>query len=139
MTTIGVVTVSIPYSYRRQGYGISLSSIVDETEFNQMRELYAKAEYGTSVHAIPGDRPYGEDLTADQVNTVYITWTVGTTGKIQNGYYLLRPSHSFIETENPEGLNYVYHIRLFFLGTTSYYQACYAVIDLERLDSDWSI
>jgi hypothetical protein len=139
MTTIGTVTITTPYAYSRRGYAIALSSCVDEEEFNQMRELFAKAEYGTAVHQIPGERPYGEDLTADEVNTVYVTWTHGTSGKVQNGYHLLRPSFSFTESGTPEGLNYVYNIRLFFLGTTSYYQACYAVIDLDTLDSDWEI
>jgi len=139
MTSIGTVTITTPYAYNRRGYSITLSSCVDEDQFNQMRELFAKAEYGTAVHQIPGERPYGEDLTADQVNTVYVTWTHGTTGKVQSGYHLLVPSFSFVETGTPEGLNYVYTIGLFFLGTLSYYQACYAVIDLDVLDSDWGI
>lgn len=140
MTTIGTVNIDIPYLYHRRGYDVTLSGYVDtEAEFTQMRELYAKAEYGTAIHQVPGERPYGEDLTVDAVNTVYCTWTHGTSGKVQDGWYLLRPSHSFVEDESPEGHSYVYTIRLVFLGTDSYYQACYECLDLEALESDWDI
>ena len=140
MTTIGTVTIDIPYLFNRRGYDVALAGYVDTSdEFNQMRELFAKAEYGTSVHAVPGERPYGEDLTADEVNTVYCTWTHGTSGKVQNGWYLLRPGYSFVEDDSPEGHSYVYRIRLFFLGMDSYYQAGYELVDLEALDSDWTI
>jgi len=139
MTTIGTITVNTPYRYSRNGYNVILNSIVDEARFTQMRELFAKAEYGTAVHQIPGERPYGEDLSADSVNTVYCTWTQGTSGKVPNGWYLLRSSFSYIEDESPEGNSYVYTIGLFFIGTDAYYQAAYGVIDLDVLDSDWGI
>ena len=139
MTTIGTVTVTTPYVFNRRGYAVTLASCVTEDEFVQMRELFAKAEYGTAIHAVPGTRPFGEDLTADSVNTVYITWTVGTSSKPQNGYYLLRPGFSYVDDETPEGHNYIYTIRLFFLGTLAFYTACYACLDLEVVDSDWGI
>ncbi len=140
MTTIGTVNIDLPFLYHRRGYEVVLNGYVDTSaEFNQMRELYAKTEWGTAVHRIPGERPYGEDLTADSVNTVLCQFTHGTAGKVQDGYYLLRPNFVFAEDATPEGHSYVYTIRLFFLGTTSFYQACYYVTDMETLDSDWDI
>ena len=139
MTSIGTVTLTTPYLFNRRGYDVTLSACVDIDEFTQMRELFAKAEYGTAVHQIPGSRPFGEDLSADAVNTVYCTWTHGTSKKVLNGWYLLRPSFTYVEDESPEGHHYVYTIQLFFLGTDSYYQATYNVIDLTTLESDWDI
>lgn len=140
MTTIGTINLTTPYLYSRSGYDVTVSACVDEDEFQQMRELFAKANYGSTVHPVPGERVFGEDLTADAVNTVYCTWTHRTSDtKVQDGWYLLRPTFSYSEDDSPEGHAYVYTIRLTFLGTDSYYQACYVVLDLETLDSDWSI
>jgi hypothetical protein len=140
MTTIGTITIDTPATYARAGYEVTVTGCFDDApRFNQLREAFAKADYGTAVHAVPGGRPYGEDMTKDEVLTVYCTWTHGTEGKIQDGWYLLRPPHSFIEDETPEGHSYVFSIRLFFLGTDAYYQACYDCLDMEALDSDWDI
>ena len=140
MTTIGTVTVDIVTVYTRRGYGLSLVVVDDgSARFNQLRELWAKSDVGTAVHMVPGERLYGEDLTADSIHTVYCDFTVGTPGKVQDGYYLLRPQFSFVEDETPEGHSYAASFNLFFLGTTAYYQAAYGLVDLEALDSDWGL
>lgn len=139
MTTIGVINVTAPHRYDRSGYIVSFDALLTQTEFEQMRELFAKAEYGTAVHQITGERPYGEDLTADAVNTVYCTFTHGTSGKVQDGWYLLRPSFTYVEGESAEGHAYVCAFQLFFLGTDAYYQSCYNIIELESEENDWEI
>lgn len=139
MTTLGTVTLSVPSEYTRNGYDVTITTLQGtEGLFTALRELFAKADYGTAVHALPGRRPLGEDKTPDNVLTVYCTFTDGTSGKPQNGWYLLR-AFNYTDNESPEGHSYVMYISLFFLGTDAYYQACYALSDLETLDSDWSI
>ena len=140
MTQIGTVIVDTPMVYRRTGYAVRMEAYVGTEElFTQMRELFAKTEYGTAIHDVPGERPYGEDLTTDGRNTQYVTFTTGTSGKVYNGWYLLRPSFAYVEDDTPRGYHYVYDINLFFLGTDSYYQSAYNCIDLEVEDSDWEI
>ena len=140
MTTIGSVTISVPASYGRSGYDVQLrGSMSSSTLFNQLRELFAKAEYGTAIHKIPGSRPYGEDLTDELANTQHVDFTDGTTGKAQDGYYLLQPSYIYSDDESPEGHSYVFTINLFFLGTLAYYSHAYRVKILDELESDWDI
>lgn len=139
MTTIGTITVNAPNRYERIGYEVMVTALVTETQFNQMRELFSKADYGTAIYQIPGARPYGDDLTADAVNTVYCTWTHGTSSKVPNGWYLLRPTFRYVEDESAEGHSYVYAINLFFLGTDSSYSHCYGITGSGDLDNDWEI
>lgn len=140
MTQIGTVIVDVPRTYRRNGYAVSMNIYVETEElFTQMRELFAKADYGTAIHSIPGERPYGEDLTAEGRNTQYVIFTSGTSGKVSNGWYLLRPSFAYVENDTPRGYTYVYDINLFFLGTDAYYQSCYSCVGLEVEESDWDI
>ena len=140
MTKIGTITIDVPATYARTGYEVTMTGCFDDkTRFNELREAFAKADTGTTIHAVPGARPYGEDMTLDEILTQLCVFTAGTDGKVQDGYYLLRPHFSFIEDETPEGHSYVFSIRLFFLGTDAYYQACYGCIDCEALDSDWDI
>lgn len=145
MTQIGSVTLDIPVAYRRSGYTVSMMGSQNDSEgFNELRELFAKAEFGTAIHAVPGERPFGEDLTDDLSLTQYVIFTHGTSGKPQDGYYLLRPGHSFVEDRTPEGHSYVWSINLFFLGTDSFYQNGFVVkgmtdVATEKDDNGWGI
>lgn len=139
MTTLGTVTLSVPSEYTRNGYDVTITTLQSSSGlFTQLRELFAKTPYGTAIHGLPGRRPLGEDMTTDNVNTVYVTFTDGTTAKPQNGYYLLR-SFNYMDNESPEGHEYVIYMSLFFLGTDSYYQACYTLSKLDTETSDWGI
>lgn len=140
MTQIGDLTIDTPVSYDRSGYFVSLyGSMDDEDGFNKLREMFAKTAAGSAIHQIPGDRPIGEDLTDELRNTKFCQFTEGTDGKVQNGYYLLRPSHDFVEDETPEGHSYVWSISLFFIGTKGYYQPGFIIKKLERATNDWGI
>ena len=131
------MTVDTPAIMRRDGYNVSLTVTSDTSaQFNQIRELWAKTDYGTAVHPVPGERPYGEDMTTEQRNTQYVDFTSGTTGKPQDGWYLLRPSHRFYEDESPEGHSYYAVVNLFFLGTDQYYQQGYVVGDMLDAEDD---
>ena len=140
MTVFGSLTIDVPVAYRRRGYNVQMQgSQNDSLGFNQLREMFAKAEFGTAIHAIPGERPFGEDLTDDLRLTQFCVFTHGTSGKVPDGYYLLRPGHSFVEDQTPEGHSYVWAIVLFFLGTLSYYSHAYRVKGIDELDNDWGI
>ncbi len=140
MTQIGTITVTVPMLYRRRGYDCNFTGYMeDEDLFNQMRELFAKTDTGTAIQPVPGERPYGEDLTLDSRNTQLCVFTSGTSGKPQDGYYLLRPSFMYVEDETPRGYTYVFDINLFYLGSDAFYSAAYSVVDLDVLDSDWGI
>jgi hypothetical protein len=78
-------------------------------------------------------------LTDELANTQHVDFTDGTTGKAQDGYYLLQPSYIYSDDESPEGHNYVFTINLFFLGTLAYYSHAYRVKVLDELESDWDI
>ena len=140
MTTIGPVTIQGPAEYRRRGYNVTVVGLISAADiFNSLRELFAKAEAGSKVHDdIPGSRPIGEDLTAGSVNTHYCDWTQGTTGKPQDGWYLLR-SFEFSDDETPEGHDYVFRAVLFFMGTDAYYQPAFRVNNSEDVENDWDI
>jgi hypothetical protein len=140
MTQIGSITINIPASYKRTGYQVTLFGLFYTSgSFNQLREMFAKAEYGAAVHQIPGARPWGEDLTDDLANTQYCTFTHGTSGKVQDGYYLLMPGHSFVEDQSAEGHSYTFSVNLFFLGTIDYYSHAYRVKDIDEVVNDWGI
>lgn len=141
MTQIGDLTIDVPVSYRRSGYSARMMGSMDDSDgFNQLRELFAKTDLGSAIHRIPGDRPLGEDLTDELRNTKHCIFTHGTTGKVQDGYYLLRPAHSFIEDETPIGHSYVWSIVLFFIGTYSFYQDGYRMKELAVATvNDWAI
>ena len=140
MTLIGAITIDVPVLYGRGGYAVVMSGSFDDSlGFNELRELFAKAEYGSAIHAVPGARPFGEDLTDASLNTQYVSFTHGVSGKPQNGYYLLRPGHSFSDDESPEGHSYVWSIALFFLGTTAIYQDGYKLKSLESVTNDWGL
>lgn len=140
MTLIGAVTIDIPVLYRRSGYAVVMAgSLEDSAGFNELRELFAKTEFGTAIHQVPGARPFGEDMTEDSLNTQYVSFSHGISGKAQDGYYLLRPGYSFADDESPEGHDYVFSLSLFFLGTSAYYQDGYKMKELDELDSDWGI
>ena len=140
MTLIGAITIDVPVLYSRSGYNTSMAgSFNDSVGFNELREMYAKAIYGTAIHPIAGGRPFGEDLTETAQNTQYVQITEGLSGKSQNGYYLLRGGYTFAEDESPEGHSYVWKISLFFLGTSAYYQDAYALKSLAAVSSEWGI
>ena len=85
MTQIGSVTLDIPTAYRREGYAVSMVGSHNDSEgFNELRELFAKAEFGTAIHAVPGERPFGEDLTDDLRLTQFCVFTHCTAGKVQD-------------------------------------------------------
>ena len=140
MTLLGAITIDIPVAFTRRGYNVSLrGSFNDSIGFNELREMFAKAEFGGAVHAVPGERPFSEDLTDASVNTQYATFTHGTDGKVQDGWYLLRPGHAFVEDHTPEGHSYVFMIRLFWIGTTAIYQDGYKLKSLASVTNDWGI
>ncbi len=142
MTVIGALTIDIPVAYRRRGYSVRMQgSHNDSGGFNQLREMFAKAEYGTAIHPVPGERPFGEDLTNDLRLTQFIIFSDphGASEKPQDGYYLLRPGHSFVEDHTPEGHDYVWSIVLFFLGTISYYSHAYRAKGIDEVENDWGI
>ncbi len=145
MTTVGPVPMTAPATYNRDGYNVNIACAqADADLFNQMRELFSKAIFGTSIKAIPGARPWGQDHTDELKNTQYVAFTHGTPGKPQDGYYLLRPDFSFVEDESPIGHSYVFTIPLFFLGTTAYYQPAILVkgmtdVEDEIDENDWLI
>lgn len=140
MTKVGDVTIDTPVTYNRRGYNAILEGSFDDSlGFNELREMWAKADFGSAIHEVPGERPYGEDLTEDSQNTQYIIFTHGTSGKPQNGYYLLRASHNFVEDRSPEGHSYVFAVALFFLGTTAIYQDGYLLTEQEDVTNNWGI
>ena len=140
MTTIVPVTIQGPSEYRRRGYNLNLIALLSgSVTFNELRELFAKSGSGSKIHDdIPGSRPLGEDLTSENLNTQYCIFTQGTTGKVQDGFYLIR-SYSFTDDETPEGHDYVFGMNLFFLGTSAYYQDGYRMKGLDEVTNDWGL
>lgn len=72
------------------------------------------------------------------MNTQYCIWTHGTSGKPQDGFYLLR-AFEFTEDESPEGHDYVFRATLFFMGTNSQYQDGARAKNMEDVTNDWRI
>jgi len=78
-------------------------------------------------------------MDEDLRNTQYVQFAHGD--RPITGWYLLRDFNMF-QDETPEGADmgsYLFAVSLFFLGTDAFYQACYNAIDMDRLESDWSI
>ncbi len=138
MTTIGPITLDVPVNYTRRDYDIEVfGTVATLNQLNEIKELFAKALAGSAIHSdIPGERPLGEDLTEDNQNTRYILWTHGD--KPLDGWYLLRGAQTF-QDDSPVGFAYNFTLSLFFLGSTAYYQAGFAMKDLEVAASDWGI
>jgi len=140
MTQIGSITIDTPVGYRRKGYDVQMrGSQADSDGLVRLREMFAKAEFGTVIHRVPGDRPYGEDLDDDLVNTQYCQFTHGFGDKPQDGYYLLRPGFSYVDDETPEGHHYVWGLNMFFLGTVSFYSHAYRGKNIDKEENDWGI
>lgn len=145
MTQIGVLVVDWPTVYRFGDYTVELVGAVDRDEdLHSLRELFAKARVGTAVHDIPGDRPRGEDMDDDLRNTQYVQFTHGD--RPVTAWYLLR-GYAFFQDETAVGMDegaYVFRAGLFFIGTTAFYQAGFAVKDMEDVedekdDNSWGI
>jgi len=137
LTQIDALTIDVPVSYTFQDYNIQLNGSMDTLlRLTELREKFAEAPTGTAIHAIPGRRPKGEDMTDDNRLTAYIQFTHGD--RPIDGWYLLR-GFSMYQNETPLGVAYNWAINLFYLGTDAYYTACYLVTDLDVLESDWSI
>ncbi len=140
MTQIGVAVVDIPAEYRYSQYAVTMRGAVDRDEdLHSMRELFALSRTGTAIHSIPGRRPVGEDMDEELRNTQYVQFTHGD--RPITAWYLLR-SFGFFQDETPLGadcMTYAFTVDLFFLGTSSYYVAGFAMKDLDEADSDWGI
>jgi len=140
MTQIGVAVIDIPAEYRFNQYNVTMRGGVDRDEdLHSLRELFAKSRVGTAVHDIPGSRPHGEDMDVDNRNTQYVQFSHGD--RPVTAWYLLR-GFSFFQDETPMGADcatYVFNAELFLIGTTSYYVAGFACLELDEADSDWGI
>ena len=143
MTQIGVLIIDIPAEYSFSQYAVTMRGAVDRDEdLHSIRELFALSRTGTAVHAIPGRRPVGEDMDADLRNTQYVQFTHGD--RPITAWYLLR-GFSLFQDETPMGADcetYAFTVDLFFLGTTAYYVAGFAVMGMEDVedeiaDDDW--
>ena len=130
--------MDVPVSYTRRDYDIEIFGSCDLlVHLNEIRELFAKCLAGSAIHDdIPGERPIGEDLTEDNQNTEFLEWTHGD--KPITGWYLLRGTQTF-EDDSPVGFAYNFTLSLFYIGSTSYYQAGYAMKGLELATNDWGI
>ena len=139
MTQIGSLTLDTPVSYRYSDYQVQMrGSQVDADDFTQLREMFAKAKYGSTVHPVPG-RPLGEDLTDGLLNTKFIQFTHGTTGKPLDGYYLLLSGYGYSDDETPEGHSYVFTMNIFYLGSRSQYSEGFRCKNIEERASEWNI
>jgi len=137
LTVIDALTIDVPVSYTFQDYNVQLIGSMDTlTRLTELREKFSKAPYGTAVHQVPGRRPKGEDMTSDNRLTAFCQFTHGD--RPLDGWYLLR-TFNMVENETPLGVAYNWSINLFWLGSNSYYNACYLVTDVDVLASDWSI
>jgi len=143
---IGVIPLQLIEYYTFNGHTVGIGGITsydcDDPEIlHSLRELFAKCRTGTTLHEVPGWRPYGEDLDEEQRNTQYIIFNQGD--KSITGWYLLR-NFTMMQTETPRGFAYNFDVVLFFLGTKSYYQPGFKVygmddVEDEVADNDWGI
>ena len=137
MTQIDALIIDVPVSYTFQDYNIQLVGTMDSLlSLTELREKFAESPTGTAIHAVPGRRPKGEDMTPDNRLTAYCQFTHGD--RPLDGYYLLRGFNMY-ENETPLGVAYNWAVNIYYLGSLAYYTACYLCVDLEPLDSDWAI
>jgi len=137
MTQIDALTIDTPVSYTFQDYNVELVGTMDNlTSLTELREKFAKAPYGTAVHAVVGARPRGEDMTEDNVLTAYCQFTDGD--RPLDGWYLLRGFNMY-QNETPLGFAYNWRVNLFYLGGNAYYTACYLCTGMGTISSDWGI
>jgi len=140
LTRIGVAVIDIPAEYRYRQYSVTMRGAVDRDEdLHSLRELFALCRSGTAIHSIPGRRPIGEDLDEELRNTQYVEFSHGD--RPITAWYLLR-GFGLFQDETPMGADcatYVFTVDLFFLGTTAYYSAGFAMKELDEATSDWLI
>ena len=140
MTQIGVAVIDIPAEYRYGQYMVTMRGGVDRHEdLHALRGLFANSREGTAVHYSSEGRPIGEDMDMDLRNTQYVQFSHGD--RPITGWYLLR-GFAYFGDETPMGADcatYVFNAELFFIGTTSFYVAGFACIELDKADSDWGI
>ena len=146
MTQIGVIPLEVPVDYRFGDQSVTMSGIIETDcdspeELHGLRELFAHAYYGTSIHGSLGGKPVGEDMDADRRNTQYIQFTHGD--RPITGWYLLQ-GFTMFQDVTPLGFAYNFDVVLFFKGTKSYYQPGFMVDDMDDVgdevaDNDWSI
>ena len=137
MTVIDALTIDVPVSYTFTDYAVQLVGTMDDlTSLTELREKFGESPAGTAIHQIPGRRPKGEDMTPDNRLTAYCQFTHGD--RPLDGWYLLRGFNMY-ENETPLGVAYNWAINLFYLGSDSYYTACYLCTAMGTISSDWGI